>query len=54
MFCREAPATVLVAPAGTEPLLGVEALGLGVDPASGTLKPTRARAVLAVGVRTPA
>ena len=44
--------TVLIAPAGTEPLLGVETLevlGLRLDPASGTLEPTRTHAVLAVG-----
>ena len=54
---REAPATALIAAGGTEPLLGVEALealGLSVDPASGALRPTRARAVLAVGARSPA
>ena len=46
--------TVLIAPQGAEPLLGVEALealGLMVDPVSHALKPTRAHAVLAVGVR---
>jgi clan AA aspartic protease len=51
---REAGVTVLVAPEGAEPLLGVEALealGLSVDPVSHTLKPTRAHGVLAVGVR---
>src|SRR5262245_30486587 len=51
---REAPATALIAPAGTEPLLGVEALealGLAFDPATGALRPTRARTVLAVGGR---
>ena len=54
---REAPATALIAAGGTEPLLGgeaLEALGLRVDPASGALEPTRAGAVLAVGVRSPA
>jgi clan AA aspartic protease len=54
---REAAATVLIGPAGAEPLLGVEALealGLRVDPATGRLEPTRARAVLAVGVRSHA
>jgi clan AA aspartic protease len=53
---REAGATVLIAPRGAEPLLGVEALealGLTVDPTSGRLTPTRAHAVLAVGVRPP-
>jgi len=51
---REAGATVLVAPPGSEPLLGVEALealGLAVDPTSHKLRPTRAHGVLAVGVR---
>lgn len=51
---REAAATAFVVPAGVDPLLGVEALealGLAVDPASGTLHPTRSRAVLAVGFR---
>jgi clan AA aspartic protease len=51
---REAGVTVLIAPAGAEPLLGVEALetlGLAVDPTSHQLRPTRARTVLAVGVR---
>jgi clan AA aspartic protease len=54
---REAGATVLIAPAGSEPLLGVEALealGLAVDPNTHTLRPTRAHAVLAVGLRPPA
>jgi clan AA aspartic protease len=53
---REAPATALIAPSGTEPILGVgalEALGLSVDPTSVALLPTRARAVLAVGFRAP-
>ena len=53
---REAGATVLIAPPGSEPLLGVEALealGLTVDPISHTLQPTRAHAVLAVGLRPP-
>jgi clan AA aspartic protease len=51
---REAGVTVLIAPEGAEPLLGVEALealGLTVDPISHALKPTRTHAVLAVGVR---
>lgn len=51
---REAGATVLLAPTGSEPLLGVEALealGLAVDPTTRTLRPTRAHAVLAVGIR---
>src|SRR5438067_199179 len=51
---REAGATVLIAPSGSEPLLGVEALealGLAVDPTSHTLRPTRAHGVLAVGIR---
>ena len=51
---REAGVTVLVAPEGAEPLLGVEALealGLAVDPTSHQVTPTRAHAVLAVGVR---
>jgi clan AA aspartic protease len=51
---REAGMTVLIAPAGAEPLLGVEALealGLAVDPTSHQLRPTRARTVLAVGAR---
>jgi clan AA aspartic protease len=53
---REAGATALIAPVGAEPLLGVEvleALGLSVDPTTGSLKPTRAHAVLAVGIRPP-
>jgi clan AA aspartic protease len=53
---REAGATVLIAPVGSEPLLGVEALealGLAVDPNTHTLLPTRAHAVLAVGLRPP-
>ncbi|MBI4607260.1 MAG: aspartyl protease family protein [Planctomycetes bacterium] len=52
---REAGDTVLLAPRGTEPLLGVEALealGLAVDPTRRKLKPSRARGVLLVGVRT--
>ena len=47
---------MLIASAGTEPLLGVEALealGLAVDPTTHTLRPTRAHAVLAVGLRPP-
>ncbi len=51
---REAGVTVLIAPEGAEAVLGVEALealGLVVDPVTHTLKPTRARGVLAVGVR---
>lgn len=51
---REAAALALVAPRGSEPLLGVEALeamGLAVDPRSRKLKPTRAHGVLLVGVR---
>ena len=51
---REAGVTILLAPRGAEPLLGVEsleALGLSVDPTSHKLEPTRARGVLAVGVR---
>jgi clan AA aspartic protease len=54
---REAAATALIGPPDAEPLLGVEtleALGLRVDPASGALQPTRAHAVLAVGVLGPA
>lgn len=54
---REAGATVLIAPPGSEPLLGVEALealGLAVDPTSLTLRPSRAHGVLAVGLRPPA
>lgn len=50
---REAAMTVLIAPAGSEPLLGVEALealGLAVDPTTHTLRPTRTHAVLAVGI----
>ncbi len=53
---REAGATVRIAPTGSEPLLGIEALealGLAVDPNSHTLLPTRAHAVLAVGLRPP-
>ena len=51
---REAGVTVLIAPVGAEPLLGVEsleALGLAVDPTSHRLRPTRAHGVLAVGVQ---
>ena len=51
---RDAGATVLIAPRGSEPLLGVEpleALGLAVDPTSHTLRPTRAHGVMAVGMR---
>jgi clan AA aspartic protease len=53
---REAGATVLIAPVGSEPLLGVEALealGLAVDPTTHTLRPTRAHSVMAVGLRPP-
>jgi predicted aspartyl protease len=55
---RQAPATAFIVPdaPGLEPLLGVEALeglGLQVDSTSQTLQPTRARAVLLVGLRTP-
>ena len=48
--------TVLLVPKG-EPLLGVEtleALGLKIDPMSGKLEPSRAHAVLMVGVRPAA
>jgi clan AA aspartic protease len=51
---REAGVTVLLAPAGAEPLLGVEALealGLAVDPTSHRIQATRAHGVLAVGAR---
>ena len=51
---REAGVTVLIAPPGAEPLLGVEALealGLAVDPTSHQLRPTRAHSILAVGAR---
>lgn len=44
---REAPNIVLIGPV-EEPILGVEALealGMSVDPSSGSLKPTRAYAV---------
>jgi len=44
--------TTLIAPAGSEPLLGAEALevlGLAIDPRDGSLHPTRAHAVMAVG-----
>ena len=54
---RRAPITTAVLPGDIEPLLGVEALealGLRVDPQSGTLEPTRSRAVLLVGVRPAA
>jgi clan AA aspartic protease len=50
---REAAATVLITPGGTEALLGVEALealGLAVDPTTHSLRPTRAHGVLAVGM----
>ena len=50
---REAPATILIG-AVEEPILGVEtleALGLAVDPSSGTLKPSRAYAVRLGGIR---
>lgn len=49
---REALVTALIAPAGSEPLLGAEALqvlGLAIDPRDGSLHPTRAHAVMAVG-----
>ena len=53
---REAFAVVVIA-ACNEPLLGVEALealGLAVDPSSGTLTPTRAYTVrLGGGLRSP-
>ena len=52
---REAGDAVLIGPAGIEPILGVEALealGLKVNPRSRKLEPTRARAVLLVGVRS--
>lgn len=52
---REAGDTVLIGRRGVEPILGVEALealGLTVDPGSRRLKPSRARAVLLVSVRT--
>lgn len=51
---REAGDTVLIGPAGAQPLLGVEALeglGLMVDPSSGKLKPTRAHGALLVSIR---
>jgi len=51
---REAGVTVLLAPDGAEPLLGVEALealGLSVDPTSHRIEATRAHGVLAVGIR---
>jgi clan AA aspartic protease len=54
---REAGVTVLVAPQGSEPLLGVEALealGLAVNPVSHELVATRAHGVLAVGVQPDA
>jgi aspartyl protease family protein len=55
---RTAPVTTFILPdrKNVEPLLGVESLeglGLAVDPSSGQLKPTRARAVMLVGIRTP-
>lgn len=53
---REAGVTVLLAPEGAEPLLGVEALealGLSVNPTSHQIEVTRAHGVLAVGVRLP-
>ena len=49
---REALVTALITPAGSEPLLGAEALevlGLAIDPRDGSLRPTRAHAVMAVG-----
>ena len=52
---RDAGVTVLVAPEGSEPLLGVEALealGLAIDPVSHQLTPMRAHGVMAVGVRS--
>src|SRR5206468_12867089 len=50
---REAGDTALIARRGAEPVLGVEALGLTVDPRSRRLKPTRTRAVLLVSTRAP-
>ena len=51
---RTGPTTALVPPGG-EPLLGVEARGLRVNPAARCLEPTRAQTALLVGVRpTPA
>jgi predicted aspartyl protease len=55
---RKSAATTWVAPpeqVDVEPLLGVEtleALGLAVDPATGTITPTRPRAALLVAIRT--
>lgn len=52
---REVPATAIIGPAKSEPVLGVEALealGLSVDPKSGTVRPTRAHAALLVGFRS--
>jgi clan AA aspartic protease len=52
---RSAGTTVVIADCD-EPLLGVEALealGLAVDPTSGTLKPTRAYTVRLGGLRPP-
>ncbi len=52
---REAGDTVVIGPKGIEPLLGVEALealGLSLDPRRGTLKPSRSRGALLVGLRT--
>src|SRR5215468_11705066 len=49
---RCAATTAAVLPGDIEPLLGVEALealGLRVDPQTGTLEPTRSRALLLVG-----
>jgi len=53
---RRAATTAAVLPSEIEPLLGVEALealGLRVDPTSGTLEPTRSRSVLLVGAQPP-
>ena len=53
---RTAPMTALLMP-GAEPLLGaetLEALGLRVNPSTRRLEPTRAQAVLLVGVRVAA
>jgi hypothetical protein len=50
---RTAPMTALLMP-GADPLLGaepLEALGLRVNPSTRRLEPTRAHAVLLVGVR---
>ncbi len=52
---REAGDTVLIGRRGVEPILGVEALealGLMVDPGSKKIRPSRARAVLLVSIRT--